>query len=320
MKSAKRRPLRLYLILAITVVGFIFITLQLKRPEITNPPVTADLQAPADVKAIIRRACYDCHSNETNLRWFDNIAPVSWQVADHVKKGRELLNFSEWDKLSLADQQAKLWECINQINAGAMPIKDYEMVHTSAKVSDEDLHVLTNYLTRIRETAPIDTTLVAARDKQYAVLKEKAGFVQTPLPKALNGIEFIPDYKNWQPISSTERFDNGTLRVIFGNPIAIAAIENHQIDPWPTGTIFAKVAWDQVADEQGNITTGAFKQVEFMIKDKERFSATEGWGFARFKTPKLVPYGKNTMFATECVNCHRPLSDNDFVFSQPIKY
>ena len=140
------------------------------------------------------------------------------------------------------------------------------------------------------------------------------------LPKALNGIEFIPDYKNWKPISTTERFDNGTMRVIFGNAVAVKAINDHQINPWPKGTAFAKVAWEQVSDDKGNITTGAFKQVEFMIKDQEKYASTHGWGFARFKTPKLVPYGTTVMFATECINCHRPLSDNDFVFTQPIKH
>jgi len=110
------------------------------------------------------------------------------------------------------------------------------------------------------------------------------------------------------------------MRVIFGNAIAVKAIRENNIHPWPDGATFAKVAWDQVEDKDGNVTTGAFKQVEFMIKDHEKYASTKGWGFARFKTPKMVPYGKTAMFATECVNCHRPLKDEDFVFTQPIKH
>src|SRR5437588_5618387 len=95
----------------------IFIGLQFVRPQIIHPPVTDDLQAPADVKAILKRACYDCHSNETHLRWYDRVSPVYWRVAAHIKAGREGLNFSEWNKLAPADQKAKLWESVNQIAA-----------------------------------------------------------------------------------------------------------------------------------------------------------------------------------------------------------
>ena len=59
------------------------------------------------------------------------------------------------------------------------------------------------------------------------------------------------------------------MRVILGNDIAIRAIENARTNPWPDGTGFAKLAWDQLSDEKGIVRTGAFKQVEFMIKDEK---------------------------------------------------
>jgi hypothetical protein len=238
-------------------------------------------------------------------------------VAQHVKEGREGLNFSAWDNLAPADQKGKLWEAVNQITAGAMPIKSYEMVHQSAKISASDLVVLKKYLTGMVHSKPGDTTKINALQKQQAQMQ--ASNVPTKLPQALNGITYIPDYKNWQPISTTERFDNGTMRVIFGNDVAVKAIKENHINPWPNGTIFAKVAWDQLEDKDGNVTTGAFKQVEYMIKDDKKYAATKNWGWARFKTPKMVPYGKTAMFATECVGCHKPLKDEDYVFTMPIK-
>ena len=320
MKTKKSIPRKVYLLIIAGVFIIIFSLLQIKRTDVVNPPITGDLQAPVNVKAIMRRGCYDCHSNETNLRWYDKIAPVSWMVAADVKDGRKVLNFSEWDKLAPAERSGKLWEYLNQISTGAMPIKKYEIVHTSAKVSASEMAVLKAYLISMSGNKPLDSARMADRNKQYVLLDKNATTKQAPLPKTLNGIEFIPDYKNWQPISTTDRFDNGTMRVIFGNNIAIAAIKNHQINPWPNGTIFAKVAWDQIDDDQGNITTGAFKQIEYMIKDDAKFASTHGWGFARFKTPKLVPYGKTVLFANECVNCHKPVSDNDFVFTQPLQH
>ena len=309
----KRRLWTTVLILAIA-----FSALQFVRPKLDNPAVTGDFKAPANVKSIIKRACYDCHSNETDLRWYDQISPVYWTVAQHVKEGRKGLNFSTWDSLAPADQKAKLWEAVNQVAAGAMPLKSYETVHQSAKISAEDLAVLKKYLTNMVHDNPADTAKVNALQKQQQLLQSHVP--PAKLPRALNGITYIPDYKNWLPISTTERFDNGTMRVIFGNDVAIKAIRENHINPWPNGTIFAKVAWDQLQDKEGNVTTGAFKQVEYMIKDDQKYAATKNWGWARFKTPKMVPYGKTAMFTTECVNCHKPLKDEDYVFTMPIKH
>lgn len=305
-----------FLLVFASAALIVLVTLQSFRPELRNPPVTQDFVAPNEVKNIIVRACYDCHSNESNLRWYDKVQPAYWQVAAHINDGRRVLNFSNWDKLAPADRKGKLWEAINQIEQGAMPIKSYEIVHQSAKVSDHDLAVLKQYLIGMVHDTPEDTAKVHARDQQ---LNAKRPEHKTKLPETLNSITYIPDYKNWQVISTSDRFDNGTMRVIYGNDIAVKAVKEHHINPWPNGTIFAKAAWDQLEDRNGNVTTGAFKQVEFMIKDADKFKATKGWGFARFKTPKLVPYGKTAMFTTECINCHKPMKDNDYVFTFPIK-
>ncbi|GAB2698716.1 hypothetical protein GCM10027037_23810 [Mucilaginibacter koreensis] len=305
-----------FLLISGAVVFVMLVGLQFFRPHIDHPPVTGDLQAPANVKAILVKACYDCHSNQTHLRWYDKIQPVYWQVAEHVREGRKGLNFSNWDKLSPADRKGKLWEAVNQIEQGAMPIKSYAFVHTDAKISMQDLSILKNYLTGMVHEMPNDTAKINTRNKQL-----RAASVKLPPqpPVALNGITYIPDYKNWQVISTSDRFDNGTMRVIYGNDIAIKAVKEHHINPWPNGAVFAKAAWDKIEDSHGNVTTGAFKQVEFMIKNTEKYRSTNGWGFARFKTPKLKPYGKDVMFTTECINCHKPMQANDLVFTFPIK-
>ena len=314
-KTSKKR-----IVLIVVILLAVFLVIQLIRPQISHPVVKSDIEAPAEVKTILVRACYDCHSNQTNLRWYDQIAPVYWRVANHVNSGREHLNFSNWKDLAPADQKAKLWEAVNQIAAGAMPIKDYELVHPSAAISKDDLDVLKKYVASIAPiNKPADTAKINAANKQYSHW-QKGAQAASKLPTALNGIAYISDYKNWESISSTERFDNGTMRVIFGNPIAVKAIHEHHINPWPNGTIFAKVAWDQVEDKDGNVTTGAFKQVEYMIKDDKKYASTAGWGWARFRTDKLVPYGKTALFTTECVSCHKPLSNTDFVFTSPIEH
>jgi len=317
----KSRLKKIIVPVILAAAGCLVLLQFINRPVIENPPVKGDFQAPQQVKAILKKACYDCHSDETNLLWFDKIAPVSWMVAEDVRKGREGLNFSEWAAMGKPEQAAKLWEAVNQIQAGAMPIKSYQIVHSGTKVSAAELAVLKNYLRGMLHNQPSDTSKTNALDKQYGKWTEGAAEApKTNLPVAPNGIEFIPDYKNWQVVTTSDRFDNNTMRVVFGNDIAIKAIRENHISPWPNGTIFAKVAWDKLTDKEGNVKTGAFKQVEYMIKEDKKYAATAGWGFARFKTPKMLPYGKTKMFATECVSCHRPMSKNDFVFTLPVKH
>lgn len=303
------------LIWTIVVLGIVFIGIQFIRPPLTNPPVTADLQAPPEVKQILKASCYSCHSNETQLPWFDRIVPAYWFVTRDVKAARAQLNFSEIGKLPAAAQRGILFEAVSNIQMGVMPLPSYLRVHPHAAVTPEQLAVLKSYLTP--STQPTVTTDTAAADTQYNnwIHGSKASLAVQPAP---NGIAFLPDYKNWKTISSTERFDNSTMREILGNDIAIKAIAENHINPWPDGAAFAKIAWQQQPDDQGIIRTGAFFQVEFMIRDSKKYASTLGWGWARWRGADLKPYGKNAAFTSECVNCHRPLRNTNYVFTPPI--
>ena len=73
--------------------------MQLVSFERTNPPVTGEIKAPGDVKPLLERACYDCHSNQTVWPWYSRIAPGSWLMHRDVIEGRKELNFSEWASL-----------------------------------------------------------------------------------------------------------------------------------------------------------------------------------------------------------------------------
>ncbi len=297
----------------------VFLAMQVVGPKVTNPPVTADLIAPDDVKAVLKTSCYNCHSNETHLWWYDKIAPASWLVAHDVRHGRLHLNFSTYGQLSPTAQKAMLYESVNQVQLGAMPPKNYLLVHPEAKVTPEQLDILKKYL------HPSDTVAVAsleatqAADSQYQQWIAGGGSnIAKDVKPELNGLAFLPDYKNWKSASSTERYDNGTMRVILGNDVAQKAIASGSVHPWPDGSAFAKVTFKQQPDANGNIWTGEFIQVELMIKDAQQYKSTEGWGFGRWRGVDYKPYGKTANFAVECTSCHRPMEANDFVYTQPI--
>ncbi len=92
------------LFVAAVVATVLLVVAQFVPIETSNPPVTADIGTPADVKGILERSCYDCHSNVTTWPWYSRVAPFSWLVAYDVAEAREHLNFSEWDQLSTEDQ------------------------------------------------------------------------------------------------------------------------------------------------------------------------------------------------------------------------
>ncbi|WP_291143955.1 cytochrome P460 family protein [Flavobacterium sp. UBA7680] len=306
-------------IFAILLVAFI--ALQFWKPEeIEYSTPTKDLtNVPAEVNTILRNSCFDCHSNTVNLAWFDKITPANFIVASHITDGRKALNFSDWDKLEKPKQSATLFYAFNKILSGEMPLKSYTALHPSAKLDDRSISVLKNYLATIAVRKPNQEILPVAAPKDVEkVLPNKKITDYSKVKPTLNNISYIPDFRNWKAVSTSDRFDNGSMRIIYGNEIAVKAIAEHQTNPWPDGAIFAKTAWKQKTEADGTISAGAFIQVEFMIKDAKKYAATKGWGWARWKGNDLKPYGDNANFDQECISCHNPVKNNDYVFTTPL--
>ena len=89
---------------------------------------------------------------------------------------------------------------------------------------------------------------IAEADAQYERWIESAAEPAITVAPAPNGIAFPSGHKNWRAISSTNRFDNHTIRQILANDIAVKAIAENHVHPWPDGATFAKIAWLQQSD------------------------------------------------------------------------
>jgi len=306
------------LVRAVTGAVLLFLLLQLIRPHLANLPATAELQAPAAVTQILKQSCYACHSNEVHLSWFDEIVPAYWLVVHDVKAARRRLNFSQLGAQPAATQRAALFETVNFIQMDTMPLTSYTHLHPAAVVSSSQLAILREYLLP-KSPATVSKETVEAAGLEYRKWTSNSGKPVGVQPSP-NGIAFLPEYKNWKVIGSTCRFDANTLRIILGNDVAIKAIADHTINPWPDGTTFAKVGWLQQPDAHGVMRAGAFLKIGFMIKDKVRYASTAGWGWAEWVGAELKPYGNGPGFADECVSCHAPLEKNDYVYTMPIRY
>jgi hypothetical protein len=123
--------------------------LQFANPPQTNPPVVnafAITNAPPQVAAQLRAACYDCHSHETKWPWYSHIAPVSWLVANDVDEGRKHLNFSDWPVADPLRAAKRLENMSDEIGYGDMPPKKYTAIHADARLTDAGRKELTGWL------------------------------------------------------------------------------------------------------------------------------------------------------------------------------
>jgi len=145
--SRVRKVLKWLLILIVAL----FVGVQFVRPARTNPAVDqtqtihAQLQITPQVAAILDRSCQDCHSNSTRWPWYSNVVPASWFLVDHVDKGREHLNFSEWGKLEKREVDKKLEEMCEEVTDRVMPIDTYTWIHRSARLSDAEIKTLCDW-------------------------------------------------------------------------------------------------------------------------------------------------------------------------------
>jgi hypothetical protein len=300
----------------------VFAALQLVHPGIPANPVTAELQAPAPVKNILEKDCYSCHSNQKRLSWFDQVEPGYWLVRHDVLTARQHVNFSTLGAKPAAAQKATLYEAVNMIQLGAMPLPQFTALHPNAKVSSEELATLKAYLSPWPSSGS-QPAVTAGGDKADAPSGEVPAHQHlltslSAVQPEKNGLPFDPQFEGWKLISTTERGDNNTFRLILGNDIAIRAIQSGNITPWPDGARMAKIAWQRAAGSDGLLYPGKFVQVELMVKDSRAYKRTDGWGWGRWRGLNLEPYGMGAGFVKECTGCHEPVRGNDFVYTLPI--
>ena len=119
--------------------------IQLVPVKRDNPPVKDEVPAPPRVKAILERACYDCHSNKTVWPWYSHVAPVSWLVAKDVHNGRHEVNFTDWPTFDQEEQDHAYKHIAKQVDRRGMPLSNYLLLHPKARLSDEDRRVLVSW-------------------------------------------------------------------------------------------------------------------------------------------------------------------------------
>lgn len=138
------------------ILALAFVVLQLFEPDRSIPETDPFddfikvTDAPRPVADLLRTACYDCHSYKTEYPWYANIEPLSWWIDDHIKEGREELNFNLWADYTIRRKDHKLEEAVEKIEEGEMPLPSYTWIHWDAQLTDEEKTLLTDWFSSLR--------------------------------------------------------------------------------------------------------------------------------------------------------------------------
>jgi hypothetical protein len=144
--------LRSFLRKFLIALAIVFILIQFVRPAkntsgVATHPMSAKYHMPTDVETIFENACYNCHSNKTNYPWYAEVQPVAWWLANHVKEGKQHLNFDEFTGRRIAFQNHKLEEIGEEVKEKEMPLPSYTWLglHQEADLTDEQRQMIIDW-------------------------------------------------------------------------------------------------------------------------------------------------------------------------------
>jgi Haem-binding domain len=131
--------------LTLAILGILFAA-QFVSVERSNPPSGRIVLAPPQIERTLRRACYDCHSNETRWPWYSRIAPVSWLIVRDVNLARREVNFSDWGSYYPATRRRKLEWVGRSLREEKMPTWTYTLLHPEAHLSNAERAMLVHWV------------------------------------------------------------------------------------------------------------------------------------------------------------------------------
>jgi hypothetical protein len=139
-----KKILKLVVIIMVIGVAVLALSQLIVSPLKTNPPVVSEPKWDSpQTRTLAKRACFDCHSNETVWLWYSNVPPISWLVVSDTVRGRARLNFSEWGQRGV-----RTGETGEVIRGGEMPPSVYLITHPEARLSATDKQQLIDGLSR----------------------------------------------------------------------------------------------------------------------------------------------------------------------------
>ena len=155
---------KILVVLLIALIIIQFFHPKKNQASATQPNYVGNVFAiPADVQGILKKACNDCHSNNTVYPWYSKIQPVDWWLDNHVQEGKKELNLDEYGNRNLRYQYHKMEEIADQVKKGEMPLDSYTWMHKNAILTEAEKTALIDWADGVREQMkakyPIDSLI-----------------------------------------------------------------------------------------------------------------------------------------------------------------
>lgn len=131
-----KKKIGLGLLFVLVVIQFIRPTRNSSAGESPNE-ISKFYNVPVEIHAVIKKSCYDCHSNNTEYPWYTNIQPVGLWLQSHVNEGKRELNFSEFGTYEQKKAKHKFEEIEEVVGEGEMPLTSYTLIHRDTKLTAE---------------------------------------------------------------------------------------------------------------------------------------------------------------------------------------
>lgn len=109
---------------------------------------------PAPVRQILRRACQNCHSENTVWPWYAQIPPISQQIHSDVTKGRAFMDLSKWNEYTEGERRGFRVAIGAAIENHLMPPSKYMWMHREARLSSDEVDLVKAWALTKRKANP----------------------------------------------------------------------------------------------------------------------------------------------------------------------
>jgi len=106
----------------------------------------------AHVRAVLERACQNCHSEQTEWPAYSYLPVVSWATERDVAEARRHMDLSHWDRYSTEQRRDLLARIGTEVRSRRMPLPRYVLLHPEARLSESEIQAIYDW-TKVQRRA-----------------------------------------------------------------------------------------------------------------------------------------------------------------------
>ena len=136
----------------VVLIGIQFIPTKKNQTSIVSAnSIERKYNTPENVQAILKKACFDCHSNNTVYPWYSHIQPIGFWLNNHINEGKEELNFSEFNSYENKKARKKMEKVISSQEKGWMPLSSYTLIHKDATLTSTEKTIIIDWAKSVQQ-------------------------------------------------------------------------------------------------------------------------------------------------------------------------